>query len=148
MKTRTLRTTDDLKKAGQDLMKLAGHLPMVMTISAGTKIRSEAQNSRYWVSLTHELERITLIIDEVAERTGFTNLTVRKIIAGNMEWEYSLILSARNPKMAHEVLKMILDIPTTTKAGTKEFMKFEDVMLQTMTEIVGEVQAYASKAAA
>jgi len=145
MKTRTLRTTDDLKKAGQDLMKLAGHLPVVMTISTGSKIRSDSQNARYWATLTDELNKITSIIDAMAERTGYTNFTVRKIIAGELSWEYSLILSARKPEVAHEVLKMILDIPTSTKLGTKEFMKLEDVMLATMSEIVGEIQSYSVK---
>lgn len=106
------------------------------------KTRSTNQNSRYWASLTHYLKEINEIIERVREHTGYELPEIRREIARTMPTEHALILFAMKPEVAHDILKMICNVPTSTRLGTKAFMTFEETMERTIAEIAGEVKAF------
>jgi len=141
MKQRSIETHDQLAKAVSDISRLADHMPFVITISPGKKIRTEIQNSRYWCMMQESLDIISAEVDEMAERTGYTPLEARRVVAAEMPWEQSMILACRKSEAAHEVAKMILGIPTSTRLGTKDFMKFEDQIDMLMAEIVATIRS-------
>lgn len=111
------------------------------------KTRTLPQNKRYWSSLTEYLNQMQQTVQAVASETGYTALEVKRLIAAEMPIEHAAILFARKPEVAHEVLKEICDVPTSTRLGTKKFMAFEERMIQTIAEISGQVNAFARKAA-
>ena len=92
------------------------------------KPRSGPQNSRYWASLTQYLKEIDHAIKRISDSTGYTPLEVKRLIAKEMPPEYIAILFAKSPETAHDVLKEICGIPSSTRLGTKKFMDFETVM--------------------
>lgn len=141
MKTRNIHTVEQLEKASKDLIGLKDVLPVVLTVSQGKHIRGDGANARYWVMLQESLDMITAEIDAMSEHTGYTPLEARKIIANEMSWEHSMILACRKTEPAHEVMKMICGIPTSTRLGTKEFAKFGDVIDMTMAQIVSEIRS-------
>lgn len=141
MKQRTAYNQQDLDEAANRIRSLGGHLPVVVTVTEGKRTRTSAQNARYWSSLTELLEQISEAIREVAEHTGYTDLEVRQIVAADMPAEQVAILYCRKPEAAHEVMKMICNIPTSTRLGTKAFTKFEARLEQTMSEIIGNITA-------
>jgi len=142
MKTRTLRTREDVEKASKDLLQLTGYLPIVITLTEGTAIRSHGQNARYWASLTEMLEQIAIEISQMSDHTGYTSMEMRRLISQSIPPEHAALLWVRTPEAAHEILKIINDIPTSTRLGTKEFSKYEGRMEQTLAEVLGEVRAY------
>ena len=111
------------------------------------KTRTVPQNSRYWVALTELLKHLNAVVESVSKQTGYTPLEVKRLIAGNMPLEHVAILFARTPEVAHEVLKTICGIPTSTRLGTKEFSQFDEQMARVMAEIEGEVNAFQAEAA-
>jgi hypothetical protein len=111
------------------------------------KTRSLPQNSRYWASLTEYLNQMNQTVHVIANETGYSALEVKRLIAAEMPAEHIAILFARKPEAAHEVLKVIHNIPTSTRLGTKKFMLFEERMIQTIAEIAGQVNAFARRAA-
>jgi hypothetical protein len=141
MKQRIILNDDDLKKAAQDLMALSGRTPFVITVTEGTKIRSTGQNSRYWCDIQYFMDELRGAIEQAEEQTGHTNIEIRHILAEQMPIEQAVILFARKPETVHEILKDICGIPTSTRLGTKAFMKFEDRLAQVMSEIIGTVRA-------
>ena len=140
MKQRSIETADQLRKAVTDLAALDHYRPFVLTITSGKKIRSESQSKRYFANLDYWLEQISHAIHKV-EENGYTNLEARNVIARELPESHAAVLYVRKAEAAHEIIKLICGIPTSTRLGTKSFMKFEDIMEQTMSEIIGEINA-------
>ncbi len=105
------------------------------------KTRTEGQNSRYWCSLTEYLRQINVLVNQVASDTGHSPLEVKREAASGLPIEYGIILFAKKPEVAHEVLKDICNIPTSTKLGTKKFIEYEERMLAVMGDILSHVRA-------
>jgi hypothetical protein len=141
MRERPIRNAQELQKAANDLLALGGYLPIVLTVTEGSKLRSTAQNARYWANIEFFMAEINTAIDQIAETTGYSNLEARRVVAEKMDIEHAVILFARTKEVVHEVLKQICRIPTSTKLGTKAFNKFSDRMDQVMADILGEVRA-------
>lgn len=111
------------------------------------RTRTLPQNSRYWATLTECLEQTASIVEQISNETGYTPLEVKRLIAQEMEAEHVAILFARTAEVAHDVIKDICNVPTSTRLNTKKFMQFEDHMILTITVIQGEVNAFARRAA-
>ena len=111
------------------------------------KTRTLPQNSRYWSSLTEYLNQMNQTVHAMANETGYTPIEVKRLIAAEMPPEHVAILFARKPETAHDVMKEIHGIPTSTRLGTKPFMQFEERMIQTIADIVGAVNAFSRRAA-
>jgi len=141
MKQRTITTEDDLQRAARDLVGLTDHLPLVLTVTEGKRLRSSAQNRMYWSEVGYFREQITAAVDEVAEHTGYTPMEVKRLIAQELPIEQAVILFAQSSETVHEILKQIVGIPTSTRLGTKEFSKHEERLSQVMTEVIGSVKA-------
>lgn len=142
MKQRTIINDEQLKKAAHDIMALSGNLPLVITITEGTKLRSGGQNARYWSEIQYFMDELNQAISDAAESTGHSEFEIKKILAEQLPIEQAVILFAKSKDVVHSVLKDICNIPTSTRLGTKDFMKFEDRLSQTMTEIIGNVRGF------
>ncbi len=113
-----------------------------VTVEDYEKIRSLPQNSRYWATLTELLREIAKTVTAVSEHSGYSPREVKKLMASTLTPEQTGILFARKPELAHEVVKQICDVPTSTRLGTKKFMEFEERMIQEIATISGEVAAF------
>lgn len=111
------------------------------------KTRSTIANSFYWVSLTHYLKEIDTAIKRISDETGYTVLEVKQLVGRELPIERAVILFAKSPEVAHDVLKEINGIPTTTRLGTKAFSQHTERMEQTIAEIAGAVNNFAGRAA-
>jgi hypothetical protein len=140
MKQRTITNTSELQNAANDLLTLADKMPFVITITAGTKIRSSEQNKRHWSKLESFIYDIQHEIDHVSDETGYTPLEAKKVIADVLPIEHAIILFATKKEIVHHILKQICNIPTSTRLGTKEFLKFDDILDVTMAEIIGNIR--------
>jgi len=107
------------------------------------RLRTTGQNSRYWATLTECLRQIGQDITEMAEHTGYSPLEIRRLVAATLEPEMVALLYTHTPEAAHDILKLIHGIKTSTRLGTKKFMEFEERMTQTITNVVGEVRNFA-----
>ena len=128
-------------------MNLPASPPHEVVIREYVKNRTTPQNSRYWVNLNEYLRQMNLIVELISNQTGYTPLEVRRLISKEMPAEYIAILFARTAESAHEVLKAICGIPTSTRLGTKKFSEFDELMENTIAEIMGYVNAFRDKAA-
>lgn len=137
MKERQIKTEQERENAIMRIRKLP--LPFVVGV-AKEKTRSTAQNSRYWANLDFYLDKIQRSILVIADHTGYTPIEVRRLIAERLTPEQSALLYAVTQKAAHDVIKTICGVPTSTRLGTKQFMKFEEVMENTLTEAAGAVE--------
>jgi len=146
MKQRSLTTLEDLKKAAADLLNLEHSLPLVISLTEGKKIRSTAQNAAYWANIRLLLDEINAAIQSVSEHTGYTPLEVKRLLAANLPPEHIAILYARKSEVAHDVLKQICSIPTSTRLGTKDFIKFESILEQTIADIIGSIRSVVREA--
>lgn len=146
MRERPVTNQQELDKAANDLRALGDHLPLVITVTEGKRIRTEGQNKRYWSEVQWFREQLSQAIEQVAEHTGYTPLEVKRLIAQELEPEQIAILFARSSETVHDCLKEICGIPTSTRLGTKEFMKYEERLTQVMMEIIGTVQAITTRA--
>jgi hypothetical protein len=142
MKQRSILSQKDLEKAASDILRLSGNLPLVITITEGTKTRTNGQNARYWAEVQFFMGQISEAIDSKADETGHSNIEIRRMLAEQLPIEQALILFAKKAEVIHEILKDIMGIPTSTRLGTKEFMKFEDRLSQVMSEIIGNIRGY------
>jgi len=140
MKQRTATNQAQLDEIADKIRGLAGFLPLVVTVTEGTKIRSTGQNARYWAEIEHFMAEINTCIEQNADFYGNTNIEMRRIAAEGMPVEHAVILFARQKEVVHEVLKQICNIPTSTRLGTKEFTKFNDILDAAMIEILGEIR--------
>lgn len=145
MKQRTITTAEQLNDAANSLRLLGGRLPIIVTVTEGTEIRSDGQNKRYWADMQYFLEQIDEAVERLTDNYGYTNIEVRREIAREMQKEYppeySMVLFARTKEVAHEIMKMICNIPTSTRLGTKEFQKFDTIRERTMVELLGIINA-------
>jgi len=141
MKQRPILNEQQLRQASHDLLKLGGNLPIVITVTEGTKIRSEGQNRLYWQEVQYFMSELNEVVDQAAERSGHTNFEIRKIVGEQLPIEQAVILFCRTKESIHDCLKSICGIPTSTKLGSKEFMKFTEILAQTMSEIIGAVRS-------
>ena len=114
---------------------------MEVVIRPFENTRTSIRNAKYWAELTECLEQINATVNQIASDTGHSPLEVKREAAGGLPIEYGIILFAKKPEVAHEVLKDIANIPTTTKLGTKRFIEHEDRMLAVMGDILGHVKA-------
>lgn len=140
MKSRPITTEQQLRQASQDLLKLGGHLPVVLTVTEGTKTRTNSQNARYWAEVQYFMGEVNDAISQAAQDSGHTEFEIKKILAEQLPIEQSIILFARKPEVIHDVLKGICNIPTSTRLGTKEFSRFDEILAQTMSEIIGNIR--------
>ncbi len=148
MSQRTLTSPEDLRKAAATLVTLGANLPMVMTLTEGSKIRSDSQNARHWASLHDWREQIENAVALISIETGYTNLEVRRLVADQLPHEQAAILYVRRDDSVHDILKQCAGIPTSTRLGTKAFNMFDEERDRIMAEILGEVHAVQMKAGA
>lgn len=148
MKQRPVQNEQQLQQACTDLLRLGGHLPFVITVTEGKRIRTSAQNARYWLDMEFFLSEIRESVYRLAEHTGYTDAETRWVIAEELPVEQRAILFCLSKEAAHEVIKQICGIPTSTRLGTKDFMRFEERLAQTMSEILGQINAITARAAA
>jgi len=148
MKQRTATEQKHLDEIADKIRNLGGFLPVVVTVTEGKKIRTDLQNAAYWCEMKHFLSQITEAVTRLSDFSGYTVAEVRRIIADTLPPDQAGIVYALSPEAAHDCLKEICGIPTSTRLGTKAFMKFEGRLEQTMTEIIGYINAVVYKAAA
>ncbi len=146
MRERRIQTVDQLQRAALDLTALEDHLPIVLTVTQGSRIRTTGQNARHWSEVNYLREQLQQSVEKISEHTGYTPLEVKRLIAQEMEPEQIAILYARSNETIHDILKDIVGIPTSTRLGTKEFSKFDDRLAQVMAEIVGIVKSVTHRA--
>lgn len=137
MKQRTIKTTQDRDKAIDAIMRLS--LPFVIGVGE-ERLRSNSANSRYWCEIKEILDKMQANIAYISDETGYTPIEVRRMIAERLPPEYSAILYSRTEKAAHDVIKTICGVPTSTRLGTKAFSKFEQIMETTITEAASAVE--------
>jgi hypothetical protein len=144
------RLTDD-RAAAKVVERILNDVPhdgrFMVEIREAVKLRTLPQNCRYWATLEEELRQLSAWIAEISAHTGYTPLEVRRIVAKFLQPEQVAVIYAGTPEAVHDILKLIHGIPTSTRLGTKKFMEFEERMLQTIAEVVGEVRAVAKLAA-
>ncbi len=141
----------DQRAAAKCVERILNDVPhdgrFMVEIKEAIRTRTLPQNSRYWATLTEELHQLSAGIAEISAHTGYTPLEVRRIVAKELQPEQVALLYAGTPEAAHDILKTINGIPTSTRLGTKKFMEFEERMLQTIAEVVGAVRAVVRAAA-
>ncbi len=120
---------------------------LTVRITEYAPTRTTPQNSRYWATLTEFLRLLHQTVQTVADNTGYSPLEVKRLIAADLLPEQVAILYARTPEVAHDVIKEICGIPTSTRLGTKKFSEFDERMTAVVSEIAGIVQAFSDKAA-
>lgn len=144
------RLTDD-RAAARCAERILNDVPhdgrFMVEIKEAVKPRTLPQNSRYWATLTEELRQLSACIAEISAYTGYTPLEVRRVVAKSLQPEQVAILYAGTPEAVHDILKIINGIPTSTRLGTKKFAEYEERMIQTIADVVGEVRAVARLAA-
>jgi len=79
--------------------------------------------------------------------TGYTPLEIKRLIAQDMMPEHVAILLTTRTDSAHDIIKQIAGIKTSTNKNTKEFMEFEETMEHAMAEVMGAVNAFKGRAA-
>ena len=138
---------DDIRDNAIAFIKSLGNTKAwKVTIEEYEKTRTTIRNAHYWANLTEGQKQIIAAVERMSEHTGYSPLEVKREIAKGMAPEEIAILFAKNPEGAHDVLKEIAGIPTSTKLGTRKFIAFEDRMIQIMADIVGQVQAFEARA--
>lgn len=148
MRQRILETKEDLQKAANDLPGLEAHLPMVMTLTKGKKIRTEGQNKRHWAMIHEMMAKISHAIDNMAEHTGYTPHETQQVISNFLPPGHIHFVYAETDDGVHKHLKKICNIPTSTRLGTKEFSEFDEILEQTVAEVIGEINAATIKSGA
>jgi len=139
MSERLIETPEQRADAINAIMGL--DLPYRIAISP-KKLRSNAQNAKYWAGLQWHIDEVSQAIGKISDYTGHTPLEIRKLIASNMSPDHTVMLFSLKKEAVHETLKLICDIPTSVKLGTKKFMEFESIMEQQMADVLGEVKSF------
>lgn len=134
--------SDQLRDRAIDDIRALSY-PYFVTVTA-EKTRSSSANARYWALMQENLDAITATVERLSEETGHTPLEIRRHIAAQLTPEHAAILYAVKKEAAHEILKLICGVPTSTRLGTKKFKKFEAIMEATLADILGEVNAEAA----
>lgn len=139
MSERLIETPEQRTNAINAIMGL--ELPYRIAISP-KKLRSDAQNAKYWAGLQYHIDEVSAAIKRISDYTGHTPLEIRKLIASTMSPEHTIMLFSLKKEAVHETLKLICDIPTSVKLGTKKFMEFEAIMEAEMASVLGEVNGF------
>lgn len=121
-------------------LPIAEH-PWQVRIAPAERIRSAGQNLRYWATLTDILHRLHAHVQMLATDTGHSPIEIKRILANGLEPENVALLFVRTPEAAHEIVKAICDVPTSTRLNTKKFMEFEDRMIAVLEELIGHVES-------
>ena len=116
-------------------------IPWQVRIARVERTRTVGQNSRYWATLTETLRRLRAHVHTLADESGHTPLEIRRLLATELEPENVALLFVRTPEAAHEIVKMICDVPTSTRLNTRKFMAFEDRMVAVLGELIGHVES-------
>lgn len=145
--TYVIRTKDLRAEAAKSVLAITGDPLMEVCIRPHTRIRSTNQNARYWASLDEELRQLAHEVALICEHTGYSDLETRRLIAKELQPEQAALLFARTSEAAHDILKTIHGIDTSTRLGTKKFMEFEERMIATVAEVVGAARALYRSAA-
>jgi len=140
-----LRNDTIRQRAAEAILNLPDEPLMEIVVRDFVKTRSLPQNARYWASLNENLRLIEESIRRVAEYTGHSNLEIRRLIAKELPPEYIAILFSSSAEAAHDILKLIVGVPTSTRLGTKAFSQFEGRMEETMAQISGEINNFAAR---
>ena len=141
-----IRTKELRSAAAKAVLAIQASPICEVVIRPHVKTRTDGQNARYWADLTEQLRQLCQEIDSMSDHTGYTPLEVRRMAAKGLSPEHTAILYTHSPEAAHEVLKVINGIPTSTRLGTKAFMKFEGIMIMNVAEVVGAVRSLARRA--
>lgn len=137
-----LRTEAVKHAAAEFILNLPDQPMQEVVVRDHEKTRTLPQNARYWASLNEYLKQISASVNQIADYTGHTPLEARRIIARELEPEYVAILFSNTAEAAHDILKLIVGIPTSTRLGTKKFTQFHERMEQTIALIAGEVNSF------
>jgi hypothetical protein len=137
-----LRSDREKQAAAEYVLNLPAKPLQEVFVRDYEKIRTLPQNARYWASLNEYLKQIRASVNQIAEYTGHTPLEARRIIARALEPEYVAVLFSNTAEAAHDILKLIVGIPTSTRLGTKKFTEFHERMEQTIALIAGEVNNF------
>jgi len=141
-------STERVRQHVADYILTLGPQPvMEVIVRKYEKTRSLPQNSRYWASITELLNQLNQTVETVSEHTGYSPLEVKRLIAKELPPEQVAILFCSRPELAHDVMKTICNVPTSTRLNTKQFMQFEDRMIQTVIEIKGQILEFERVAA-
>lgn len=108
--------------------------------------RTLGQNSNYWCALREYLRELNDIVNRMVSHTGNDAMDIKRELARRLQPEYAGIVFARNEDIAHEFIKLICNIPTSTNLKRKrkeggDFPEFREKMAATMNEIIGEAMA-------
>lgn len=142
-----IRNKELRSNAAKAVMEITGEPLCEVVIRPHTRIRTTNQNARYWASLNEELRQLSFEINGISEHTGYSDLETRRLIAKELQPEQAALLFARSAEAAHDILKTIHGIDTSTRLGTKKFMEFEERMIQTVAEVVGAARSLYRSAA-
>lgn len=143
-----LRTDREKHAAAEYLLNLPEKPLQEVVVRDHEKTRTLPQNARYWATLNEHLKQIARDVHRIADYTGYSPLEARRVIAREMEPEYIAILFSHTAEAAHDILKLIVGIPTSTRLGTKKFTEFHERMEQTIALIAGEVNRFVAREAA
>lgn len=104
--------------------------------------RTHGQNSVYWISLREYLRQFNAIINQMQSDTGQPARDIKREIARRNEPEYAGIVLASNEVVAHDFIKQLANVPTsTTLKRRKEFPEFTEAMNATMNDLIGQAMA-------
>ena len=140
--TFVIRSKETRSAALKAVSEITSEPLMEVVIREHTKTRTDGQNRRYWADLTGQILAMNADIEILSQHTGYSNIEARRLVAKTLQPEEAAILFCRTPEAAHEILKLIAGIPTSTRLGTKKFAEFEDRMVQIVADIVGTVRAF------
>lgn len=104
--------------------------------------RTPGQNSNYWISLREYLRQFNAIVNQFASDSGNNARDIKREIARRNPPEYAGIILASNEEVAHDFIKQLANVPTsTTLKKRKEFPEFTEAMNATMNDLIGQAMA-------
>jgi len=115
--------------------------PHDVVISPHVDLRTTPQNALYWSALNDRLAEVGRLVGMVADNSGHSNLEARRALAHGLPGEVAALLFVHSGEAAHEILKLIHGIPTTTKLSKRTFTEFYDRMETTFADLVGHINA-------
>jgi len=136
MPERLIETQEQRTEAINAIIGL--ELPYRIAISP-KKLRSNSQNAMWWSSLQFHIDEISQKISQASDKTGYTPLEIRKLIASQATSEQTLMIYALKKESLHDALKLICGIESSVKLGTKKFSEFHGIMEMEMANVLGLV---------
>lgn len=136
--TLTLRSEAQVKTACHKLQEAfeSGRLHE-MILRPKAEIRTNEQNAMYWSALDDRVNAVNRLVTIAADTTGHTPLEMRQIWASNMPPEQAALMFVLRPEAAHEIIKVVLGVPTTTRLTKANFSEFYERMETIYAEIIG-----------